>query len=158
MALRPGRAEAAETIWNWREPKTSPGAVHAAPGAARLRGVVRGLGVALVGLALAWLWSTLVGGIVLTIATITLVAAIASPTGLYAALERALAALARATGVGLTWILMSAIFFLAVSPFGLILRRGRRDAMRRYLESSATTYWSERELGRSASTLRARQY
>ena len=94
----------------------------------------------------------------LVIASVVLVAAITSPTGLYAALERGLAALTRATGVGLTWIFMSAVFFLAVAPFGLILRRGRRDAMRRYLDANATTYWTERELGRSASTQRARQF
>jgi hypothetical protein len=94
----------------------------------------------------------------MAIAAIILAAAITSPAGLYAALERALAALTHATGVGLTWILMSAIFFLVVTPFGLLFRRGRHDAMRRYFEANATTYWTERERGRSASTLRARQF
>ena len=156
VGSRPGRAEAAAAIWDWRAPKTRPGAVN--PGPARLRGVVRALGVAAGGAAIALLWSPGLGFWVLAIATIVLAAAIISPTGLYAAVERALAALTRATGVGLTWVFMSAVFFFAIAPFGLLFRRGRRDAMRRYFEPNATTYWTEREMGRSATTARARQY
>lgn len=152
----PGRAEAAAAIWDWRATKPRRDAV--APAKARQRGVLRGLGLGVVGALLSWLWSPILGGITLGIAAIVALSALASPTGLYAALERGLAALTRATGVGLTWVLMSAFFFLVVTPFGFLFRRGRRDAMRRYYEPDATTYWTEREIGRSASVQRERQF
>jgi hypothetical protein len=119
---------------------------------------VQGLGIGAAGALLSWLWSPILGGITLGIGTIVLLSAIASPTGIYAAIERGLAALGHATGVGLTWVLMSAFFFLVVTPFGFFFRRGRRDAMRRYYEPGATTYWTEREIGRSASAQRGRQF
>lgn len=159
MHPRPGRADAAAAIWNWRASGAAKaGDTAAAASRARLLGVIRGLALAAVGGLLFLFWSRVIGGIALGVSAVVLVAALASPTGLYAALERALEALTRATGLGLTWFFMSAIFFLVVTPFGFFFRRGARDPMRRFYEPSATTYWSERALGRSASKLRARQF
>jgi hypothetical protein len=143
-------------IWDWRA--TKPRRNAAAPGKARQRGVLRGLGLAAVGALLFAFWSHVLGGIALGISAIVVLSALASPTGLYAAIERGLGALTHATGTGLTWVLMSVFFFGVVTPFGLIFRRGRHDAMRRYYEPDATTYWTARELGRSASIQRARQF
>jgi hypothetical protein len=120
--------------------------------------VVRGLALAAVGCLVFLFWSRGLGGVALFVSGIVLASALVSPTGLYAALERALEALTRATGLGLTWVFMALIFFAVVTPFGYLFRRGRRDPMRRYYEPAATTYWSERTLGRSASKLRARQF
>jgi hypothetical protein len=156
---RLGRADAAAAIWNWRASDASKtGRDAAAASQARLRGVVRGLVLAAVGSLVFLFWSRGLGSVALGVSAVVLASALVSPTGLYAALERALEALTRATGLGLTWVSMSLIFFLVVTPFGYFFRRGRRDPMRRYYEPGATTYWSERTLGRSASKLRARQF
>ena len=103
-------------------------------------------------------WSRILGAIALTVGAIVLLSAVVSPTGLYAAIERALASLTRVTGLALTWVFMSLVFFLVVTPFGLLFRRGKRDPMRRYYEPDAPSYWSQRALGRSASQMRARQF
>jgi len=114
--------------------------------------------VGAVGLGVFLFWSRTLGGVALTISAIVLASALVSPTGIYAALERALEALTRATGQALTWVFMSIVFFGVVTPFGMLFRRGRRDPMRRYYEPAATTYWSEHALGRSASKMRERQF
>jgi hypothetical protein len=103
-------------------------------------------------------WSRVLGSIALTAGAIVLLSALVSPTGLYAAIERALASLTRVTGQALTWVFMSLVFFAVVTPFGVLFRRGKRDPMRRYYEPAASTYWSQRTLGRSASQMRARQF
>ena len=123
-----------------------------------MRGVIRGAALAGVGTLVLLCWSRALGSVALGVSLLVLASAVVSPTGLYAALERALAALTRATGLGLTWVFMSVIFFAVVTPFGFLFRRGKRDPMRRFYEPGATTYWSERTLGRSASKLRARQF
>jgi hypothetical protein len=123
-----------------------------------VRGVIRGAALAGVGTLVLLFWSRALGSVALGVSLLVLASAVVSPTGLYAALERALAALTRATGLGLTWVFMSVIFFAVVTPFGFLFRRGKRDPMRRFYEPGATTYWSERTLGRSASKLRARQF
>jgi hypothetical protein len=154
--LRPGRAEAAAAVWSWRDAPAQRRIED--PAAARRRGLIRAVVLGVAAVLLIVLWSALLGKIALLLASAVLMSAIFSPTGAYLAFERALAALAHFTGLGLTWILMPAIFFLVVVPFGVFFRRGKSDPMRRYYEADAATYWSERALGRSASTQRARQF
>jgi hypothetical protein len=131
---------------------------QADPGGIRRRGLLRAAVLAVVATLVLFFWSALLGKIALAIAGLVALAALLSPTGLYLAFEHALGALVRVTGLALTWILMPAIFYLVVVPFGFCFRRGARDAMRRYYERDLATYWSERALGRSASTQRARQF
>jgi hypothetical protein len=103
-------------------------------------------------------WSRGLGSVALALSALVVLSALVSPTGIYAALERGLEALTRATGLALTWVFMSLVFFAIVTPFGLLFRRGARDPMRRFYEPAASTYWSEHALGRSASRMRARQF
>jgi len=156
---RPGRAQAAAAIWDWRASRAAKtGDAAAAQRQARMRGLIRGAVAAAVGALLFVFWSRIVGGIALGFSALVLTSALVSPTGLYAALERALESSTRALGLGLTWVFMSVIFYLVVTPFGFLFRRGSRDPMRRFYEPAATTYWSERTLGRSATTMRERQF
>ena len=41
-------------------------------------------------------------------------------------------------------IVLGGIFFLVITPFGLVMRLAGRDALRRRLEPEARTYWIER--------------
>lgn len=150
----PGRPEAAAATWERGEQTSLPGP---SAGRARLRGVLQGLAAAGLGAGVLWLWSPL-GGVVIGVGAVVTLAALSSPLGLYAAIERGLAALGRRTGTALTWIVMGATFYLVFLPFGLLLRRGRRDPMRRFFEAGATTYWEPRTAGRSASASRTRPY
>ncbi len=64
-----------------------------------------------------------------------------SPTGLYAALQRLFAATGRAAGRITTWLVMVPLFYLFFLPFGRLLRRGRRDRLKRSFDRAAGSYW-----------------
>jgi len=88
--------------------------------------------------------------VILTIASIILLAALISPTGLFAGIERGFDALGHAASRLVTLVLLSAIFYSFFLPFGLLFRRGRRDSMKRFYEPEAHTYWSPRERERES--------
>ena len=58
----------------------------------------------------------------------------------------------------MTWLLIPVIFYGVIAPFGVVFRRGRRDSMRRFFEPEATSDWSLREPGKTASKSRKSQY
>ena len=154
---RAGRPEAAAAIWDWRGPAGSEG-VPGGAGSARLRGALRAAVVAAAGLALLLLGFPTPARLVFGVAALVLLAALLSPTGLYFGLERLFAALGRATGRVLTWVLMTPLFYLFFLPFGLLFRRGRRDRLRRFVDPSATTYWEPHDGPTAASGSQERQY
>lgn len=136
-----GRPEAAAAIWSWRPAPPSP---RPATGPIRLRGALQAaVGLAVAG-GFAWLGHRTPALVVGAIASFVLLAALASPLGLFAAIERMVAALGVRIGQALTWILLPAIFYGFFVPFGLLFRRGRRDSMRRFFEPGAASYWSVR--------------
>ena len=150
-----GRPEAAAAIWMVQD---APGQEPASAGRTRLRGALQG-GVGLaVGVAVYSFVSTTAGLVIGCIGSAIALAALISPSGLYAAIERAFAALGHVIGRGLTWVLMAGVFYGMITPFGLLFRRGRRDPMRRALHTSADSYWEPREIGRSGSSSRTLQY
>lgn len=151
--LRAGRPEAAAAIW-WLDDAGSP----LSTGRTRLRGIAQAGVGAVVGTAVLLYLSFTAGIIVLCIASAIAVAALVSPHGLYAALERGTAALGRVIGGLVTWLLMFLIFYGIFVPFHALFRRGRRDAMRRYYEPEAPSYWEEHGRGRNAAGARDRQF
>ncbi len=150
--VRPGRAEAASVVWKWQPSGATAPRPDARP--LRLRGTLQaGVGLA-VSAGFAW-WgfrtpATIVGVIACAIG----LAALVSPFGVFAAIERAFAALGHRVGQALTWILLPMIFYLFFTPFSLIFRRGRRDSMKRHFDAGAVSYWTSRE-HRSATTASA---
>jgi hypothetical protein len=136
-----GRPEAAAAIWSWQPAGPSP---RPATGPIRLRGVLQAaVGLAVAG-AFAWFGYRTPALVVGAIASFVALAALASPLGLFAAIERVIAALGVRIGQALTWILLPAIFYAFFVPFGRLFRRGRRDAMRRFFDREAPSYWTER--------------
>ncbi len=153
---RPGRAKAAAAIWDWRgEHSQTPAARSSRP---RLRGTLQALAGAGVGALIFALLSRIAGTVVMSIAAVILLSALLSPAGLYAGIERLFAALGRRVGTSLTWIVLPLLFYLVFLPFGMIFRSGRRDPMKRFYEADAESYWSPRQVGRSGSASRTRQY
>jgi hypothetical protein len=140
---RPGRPEAAAAIWRWRASDLS-GAPEVSAARLRITGLLQAaVGVAF-GLASYLWWSPIVAGLALTLATVILLTALASPTGLYAAVQRLFLATGRVVGRGMTWVVMVPLFYLVFFPFGLLLRRGRRDQLKRFFDRDVPTYWERR--------------
>lgn len=150
------RPEAAAVAWDWRARNAAP----VTPSLARKRraGTIQAAVAASAGVLLIQFVSPLIGRVVLVIAGLVLASALISPAGLYAAIERLFAALGVATGRLLTWLLLVPLFYLFFAPFGRLLRRGRRDRLRRYLEHDATTYWEPHTGVTAASASYERQY
>lgn len=150
-----GRPEASAAIWNWSE--SAPVAEVETNGAIRLRGTIRAMVAGVVGGLVYYYLSNLVGIIVLGITSVLFLIAILSPTGANAVVERAFNRMSSFAGRMLTCIILPAIFYTIFVPFGLVLRRGKRDAMQRFYDQRES-YWSKRDQGRSASANRERQF
>jgi hypothetical protein len=152
-----GRPAAAAEIWIWRPAPPPP---RPPTGPVRLRGAIQaGVGLAVAG-TLAWFGYRTPAIVVGCVAGTIGLAALLSPLGLFAAIEHAFSVLAGWIGTGLTWLLLPLIFYVFFVPFSALFRRGRRDAMRRFFDRDAASYWTVRGSsdGRSASASHERQY
>ena len=137
-----GRAEAAALVWKWQDQGDAAQADRA--GALRKKGVFQGaigLAVAAVFFVIGWRTMSMV---VTAIASLTLLTALISPTGAYAAIERGLTRFAAIVGSVVAWIVLMPSFIGFFVPFGLIFRRGEKDPMKRMFSPSAPSYWRER--------------
>lgn len=157
--MKAGRAEAAAVVWDWRERgKRTTGSTGKSAARARLRGLAQAAVAALFGAAILVFWSRTIGTVVLAVASIVCLSALVSPLGLYAAIERLFLWLGHATGRLLTWILLAPVFYGFFVPFGLLLRRGRRDRLQRRLAPDAPTYWEAHAGLTAASSSYEKQY
>ncbi|MEO8277835.1 MAG: hypothetical protein ABI639_16595 [Thermoanaerobaculia bacterium] len=143
-ALRPGSPSAAAAIWPWR---TRSSSLDAARARDRLRkeGVIRTLvGGAAGGLFFAF-GSPTVARVAWSVSGFVLLAALLSPTGVYAAIGRFLGLFGRVVGKVLAVLFLTPAFYLVFLPFGLLFRRGRNDRLERWFDRAAPTYWHRRE-------------
>jgi len=135
-------------VWNWR--RAAAGAddsrSQAAAKAARREGAV-GAAVGLaVAAALAWLLhrpvpARVVAALSLTVALL----AFAAPLTLYPRLRGALDRLGHWVGTGVTWLLMTLLFYLLFLPAGLIMRAAGKLDFTRFADPAVDTYWTPTE-------------
>ncbi|MDJ0866399.1 MAG: hypothetical protein QNK03_09850 [Myxococcota bacterium] len=153
-----GSAEASAAIWSWRPQGDAETTDVEKPHSARLKGLIQALVGAVVAGLFYVFWSHTVAYVVWSIAGVIGLSALLSPRGLYALIDRAFLALGELLGRALTRVLLTTIYYAVFAPFGALFRRGRRDPMKRFYEPDAPSYWTDRDLGRSGSALRERQY
>jgi len=146
--VRPGRPEAAAAIWVWRDRESDERARLAK---LRRGGVIRAVVAGLAAGVLFAIERPIVASIAVGIGTLTLVLALASPRGAYAALSRGVDRVGALIGALLTWVLLTPVFFLFFVPFGLLMRRGARDRLRRRFERERASYWTKRAPDRPGS-------
>jgi hypothetical protein len=160
-AVRAGRPEAAAAIWSWHEGALGDAATRNArvkTSTIRLRGAFKALIPAAIGSVIYVCVSALGGSVVLSMATLIFVAAVLSPTGLYAVIERGLNAATTSVGRLMSWIVLPALFYAVFVPFGKARRGGARDRLQRSCDATRTSYWSDRTGERAASANRRKQY
>ena len=154
---RSGGAEAALAIWNWRDPQPH-GPPPAPVSRVRVRGSLQAAIVVAIAAGLRWFGFHTGAWLVLGAAAIVLLAALASPRGLYAVLDGMAQAIGRRIGRALTWLLLVPLFYLFFLPFGLLFRRGRRDRLKRFFDGEAPTYWETLEGPTAASSSHEAQW
>ncbi len=140
-AMRQGSPDASAVIWNWQSPETKPAV---GSGARRTKGVLQGVVGLVVGTLLYFFVSEHMGMLAWSVSSFILISAALSPDGAYAAIERVLDWLVDTVGTVVTWLVMVPIFYLIFLPFGMLFRRGQNDAMKRYYDDGAKTYWVTR--------------
>lgn len=152
---RAGAPSASAAIWRWRAAEAQAEPAAPAP-RVRLRGSLQATAGAAFGLACWWFGARGIATVAFALAGLVLLSALASPTGLYAVLQRFFDASGRVLGRVMSWVVMLPIFYLFFVPFGWLLRRGRRDRLHRSFDAQATTYWEPHTPMRSSTI--ERQY
>ena len=103
-----------------------------------------GVGVVIGPLLFLFVHETL-GFIVFFFTGLTLVLGLLSPLSGYAAFEKAVGGVAWLLGTIAGWITLIPLYFLFFLPFGLLLRRGRRDRLARRFPGNLESYWCEKD-------------
>jgi hypothetical protein len=144
--LRSGSPSAAAAIWRWRDasPAIALAAARDRVRALRREGVVRALVGAALGGALFIFGAVILARVAWVGAGVVLLAALASPDGLYSAIGRGLALLGHGIGRLLAIVLLTPVYWLFFVPFGRLLRAGRRDRLERWFDATAPSYWHRR--------------
>ena len=128
-------------VWN---PRTSRDDRETRARAARRSGLVRlaiALGAAGV---LHAVDRTVPAMVVLGLGALSLGVALGSPLVVHAAIDHGVARVGRAVGVVVAFVLLAPLYYVVLTPFGLLTRRGRRDPLARRVDPEARTYWKER--------------
>ena len=150
-----GLSEASRVIWDWRADETQDEQEDSAA-SLRVAGLLQSAAAFAVS-CLFWYFDVLlIAYIAAFMGTLVLLLSLLSPRGLFAAFRRAMEGLAEKVGLMLSWILLPAIFYTFFVPFGALFRRGKRDAMKRFYDPGAASYWVERDrdLGEEGSRMR----
>ena len=145
--LRAGSPAAAAAAWTWRDasPALAADLRRQKRRALRREGLIRALVGSAAGAVLFYFGAGLLARVAWVVAAAVLLAALASPEGLYKAIGHALASLGHGIGRLLAILFLTPIFFLVFLPFGRLLRSGRRDKLERWFDQRAASYWHRRD-------------
>jgi len=133
-------------VWNWRAAAGADDNRAAMAAAARWQGAIGGAVGLAVAAALAWLLHRPVTARVVAVLSLTVaLLAIAAPLTLYGRLRGALDRFGHWVGTGVTWLLMTVLFYLLFVPVGLIMRGMGKLAFKRFADPALDTYWTPTE-------------
>jgi hypothetical protein len=142
-ASNPTRPEASAVAWNWRDRAgLATGSLAREARSLRIRGVVGGA----VGLAFAVLLyfvghkvrtAEVVAGIAIVLALL----ALAAPLTAFKKVNHVLEIFARGVATGVSWMLMTFLFYVVFWPIGLVLRAGHKLGITKGADRRLPSYW-----------------
>jgi hypothetical protein len=136
----PQGVEPSAVAWNWFERAVRQEEARAREAAAnRRKGAVGGVIGLVVALAFFLLDRPIAAMVIAGIAVLIFLIAMASPLGLYKTLSRGLDRFAHAIGSGVTWVLMTILYYVVFLPIGALMRR--KLAISRGADPRLPTYW-----------------
>src|SRR5258706_4818370 len=137
------RPQASAVAWSWRDRAAkATDSVAREARSLRIRGVVGGA----VGLAFAALLyfvghkvrtAEVVAGIAIVLALL----AVAAPLTGFKKVNHVLEVFARGVATGVTWILMTILFYVVFLPIGLVLRAGHKLGITKGADRRLPSYW-----------------
>ena len=132
---------AARLVW---DPLRDPAVERARRArSARRRGLVQSaVGFAAAAL-LAWRFGRTPAYIAASVASLVGILALVSPLRALAAVERGVGRFAGWVGTLVTWLLMTPLYYLVLTPLGWLLRARGRLRVRRGPDRRVATYWTE---------------
>lgn len=132
-----------EVVWPWKEGEatSSSQAVAGIRKAALLQGVIGGA----IGTGVYLYLSPTVGYVAWGLSGFLALIGLLSPTGLYASIKSGLDGFGRVVGTVMAWLLLLPVYYLFFTPFRLLFRGGKKDAMTRWLDPDAQSYWVTRD-------------
>jgi hypothetical protein len=145
-------------VWDWRGGETEEPRRAREAAAIRRRGLIG----AVVGLAVAalvfLLWKKPVpAAVIAAIALLVSLPALVAPLTAGRGVARALDRFAHAVGLGVTWVLMTFLYWVLFLPVGLFLRARGRLGITRSFDPRQPSYWisvEERERARTPESYR----
>jgi len=135
--------EPSAVIWDWRR-ESDPAARAKEAAAARRRGLLGGA-IGLVAAAVVHHFRptpAILGFVIGGIALFFLAIALAAPLTLYPRLMRLFDLFAHAVGTGVTWVLMTVLYYLFFLPAGLVLKAAHKLAITTGFDRGQSTYWT----------------
>ena len=142
---RHGKPEAAALVWGLTHEAQPRKTLAEQTRDARKRGCFQALGAGFFSGVFFYVGWNLPGMIAGGISAFTLFAALFSPTGLFAGIERIINWTAQKVGIAASWILLVPLFYLFFLPFGKLFRRGAKDRLKRSFDTEADSYWNVRD-------------
>jgi len=139
--------EPSSVAWSWRQVALSEAELRAREAqAARKRGAWGGaIGLSAAALVYFALGRPVAAAVIAAVAVLITLIAFAAPLTLYKSLSRALDRFAHAVAAGVTWALMTLLFYLLFLPVGLFLRMRGKLAITRGADRRLATYWTSTE-------------
>jgi len=129
-------------VWNWRGGAGEESRVREAAEIRRRALLGGAIGLAVAALVFFLLKKPLMAGVIAGVALLLSLPGLLAPLTAGRGVARALDRFAHAVGTGVTWVLMTLLFYLLFLPVGLLLRAGGKLAITRKTDPKLPTYWT----------------
>ena len=139
-----GRQEPSAVIWRWRGGESAEQARAREAAAARRRGASgAAIGLAMAAAVYFLAHRPVAAAVIAVIAIAFALIALLSPRTLWPRATRTLDRFAHLVGIGVTWVLMTLMYYLLFLPVGLVLRARKRLGITRSFDPGMSSYWIE---------------
>jgi hypothetical protein len=140
------RREPSAVIWSWHGGEAEEQARAREAAAARRHGLLGGaVGVTLAAALYFLAKRPHTAAVVATVTVLTTLLALAAPLTGWKAFTRVLDRFAHGVATGVTWMLMTVLYFVVFLPLGLFLRTRGKLAITRAFDSRLSSYWKSLE-------------
>lgn len=156
--MPPTRILPSAVVWDWRTGKNEEARRGQEAAKIRLRALLGGaIGLTVAALVFFLLKKPVAAAVIAGVALLLSLPGLVAPLSAGRSVGRILDRFAHVVGTGVTWLLMTVLFYLLFLPAGLFLRTRGKLAITRSFDPRQPSYWNrveEREKARTAESYR----